>query len=120
MSPQKRIQVLDIFARYKVPVIEDGFNEELRYSGSHLSPLAALCGSGNSVIYIGSLSKVLFPGLRIGWILGDKELISKLESVKRSRNIHTSFLDQALLYEYLSRGNLEKYQKSTENIPGKV
>ncbi|NLI60904.1 MAG: PLP-dependent aminotransferase family protein [Clostridiales bacterium] len=111
MSPQKRIQVLDIFARYKVPVIEDGFNEELRYSGSHLSPLAALCGSGNSVIYIGSLSKVLFPGLRIGWILGDKELISKLESVKRSRNIHTSFLDQALLYEYLSRGNLEKYLK---------
>src|SRR5699024_9192868 len=72
MSPEKRMNILDTLARYRVPIIEDGFNEELKYSGSHLSPLAALCGQGNSLIYIGSLSKVLFPGLRIGWILGDK------------------------------------------------
>lgn len=111
MSPEKRVEVLKIFAHHEVPIIEDGFNEELKYSGSHLSPLAALCGTGNSIVYIGSLSKVLFPGLRIGWILGDKELISKLESIKRSRNIHTSFLDQAVLYEYLVTGNLEKYLK---------
>lgn len=86
MSPEKRVEVLNTFARHRVPLIEDGFNEELRYSGSHLSPLAALCGRGNSIIYIGSLSKVLFPGLRIGWILGDSHLISQLESIKRSRN----------------------------------
>lgn len=116
MSPEKRMEVLKIFARYKVPIIEDGFNEELKYSGSHLSPLAGLCGRGNSVLYIGSLSKVLFPGLRIGWILGDKNLISKLESVKRSRDIHTSFLDQAILYEYLITGNLEKYLKKARKI----
>lgn len=116
MSPEKRVEVLEIFARHKVPIIEDGFNEELKYSGSHLSPLAALCGSGNSIIYIGSLSKVLFPGLRIGWILGDSELVSKLESVKRSKDIHTSFLDQALLYEYLVTGNLEKYLKKVRKI----
>lgn len=116
MSPEKRMELLKIFARYKVPIIEDGFNEELKYSGSHLSPLAGLCGRGNSVLYIGSLSKVLFPGLRIGWILGDKNLISKLESVKRSRDIHTSFLDQAILYEYLITGNLEKYLKKARKI----
>lgn len=116
MSPEKRVEVLKIFGRYRVPIIEDGFNEELRYSGSHLSPLAALCGRGNSIIYIGSLSKVLFPGLRIGWILGDSELISRLESIKRSRNIHSSFLDQAILYEYLAAGNLEKYLKKARRI----
>ncbi len=116
MSPEKRVEVLKIFAHYRVPIIEDGFNEELKYSGSHLSPLAALCGKGNSVIYIGSLSKVLFPGLRIGWILADKELISMLESVKRSKDIHTSFLDQGLLYEYLVAGNLEKYLKKVRKI----
>ncbi|NLJ41524.1 MAG: PLP-dependent aminotransferase family protein [Clostridiales bacterium] len=111
MSPDKRAKVLKTFAKHRIPIIEDGFNEELRYSGSHMSPLAALCGSGNSIIYIGSLSKVLFPGLRIGWILADKELISQLVSVKRSRDIHTSFLDQALLYEYLAAGNLDRYLK---------
>ncbi|HZJ82974.1 MAG TPA: PLP-dependent aminotransferase family protein, partial [Clostridia bacterium] len=118
MSPEKRVEILSILARHKVPIIEDGFNEELKYSGSHLSPLAALCGHGNNVIYIGSLSKVLFPGLRIGWIVCDDHLISKLESIKRSQNIHTSFLDQAILYEYLATGNLEKYLKKARKTYG--
>jgi len=111
MSAEKRVKVFKILEQYKVPIIEDGFNEELKYGGSHLSPLIALCGTGNSVLYIGSLSKVLFPGIRIGWILGDKYLIHELESVKRSRNIHTSTLDQGILYEYLTSGSLDKYLK---------
>ena len=116
MPPEKRIKVFNIFKEYNVPIIEDGFNEELRYSGSHVAPIAALCGKGNSVIYIGSFSKVLFPGLRIGWIMADKDLISVLESVKRSRNIHTSFIDQAILFEYLNGGNFEKYIKRVRKI----
>ncbi|SKA85066.1 transcriptional regulator, GntR family [Caloramator quimbayensis] len=116
MSPEKRIEVYNIIKEFNVPVIEDGFNEELRYSGSHIAPLSAFCGSGNGVIYIGSFSKILFPGLRIGWILADKELINYLESIKRSRNIHTSFLDQAVLYEYLRGGNFEKYINKVRKV----
>ncbi len=111
MSPERRVQIFNILKQHKVPIIEDGFNEELRYSGSHISPLITLCGEEDGVIYIGSLSKVLFPGIRIGWIIGNKRLISYLESIKRSRNIHTSFIDQAVLYEYLKSGNFEKYIK---------
>lgn len=111
-SSQKRVEIYNILKEFKVPIIEDGFNEELRYTGSHIAPIAALQGEGNSVVYVGSFSKILFPGLRIGWILADEKLISILESVKRSRNIHTSFLDQAVLYEYLKEGNLERYIKS--------
>ncbi len=110
-SAQKREEIYNILKEFRVPLIEDGFNEELRYTGSHIAPIAAMQGDGNSVVYIGSFSKILFPGLRIGWILADDELISILESVKRSRNIHTSFLDQAILYEYLKEGNFEKYIK---------
>lgn len=111
MSPKKRLSVLKLLNDYKIPIIEDGFNEELRYSNSTITPISALSGNGNSVIYIGSFSKILFPGMRIGWIAADKELVSYLESVKRSRNIHTSFLDQAILYEYLKAGNFDKYVK---------
>ncbi len=111
-SSSKREEIYNILKEFSVPIIEDGFNEELRYTGSHIAPIAALQGQGNSVVYIGSFSKILFPGLRIGWILADDALISILESVKRSRNIHTSSLDQAILYEYLKEGNLEKYIKS--------
>jgi DNA-binding transcriptional MocR family regulator len=110
-SSQKRGQIYNALKEFDIPIIEDGFNEELRYTGAHIAPIAAMQGEGNSVIYIGSFSKILFPGLRIGWILADNTLISMIESVKRSRNIHTSSLDQAILYEYLKEGNLEKYIK---------
>lgn len=116
MPPEKRAEILQIFSRYNLPVIEDGFNEELRYSGSHVAPLIACNGKNNNVIYIGSFSKVLFPGLRIGWIIGDKNLIDYLESMKRSRNIHTSTFDQALLHQYLYEGNFDKYIKKVRKI----
>jgi DNA-binding transcriptional MocR family regulator len=111
MSPEKRQGLMKLMAGYDIPVIEDGFNEELRYSGSHVSPLIATAGAGNSVIYLGSFSKVLFPGLRVGWVLADRELIYYLESIKRAQTIHTSTLDQSILYQYLYNGNLEKYLK---------
>ncbi len=116
MPSEKREKVYNIFKEYNVPIIEDGFNEELLHLSSHIAPIAAFCGEGNGVIYIGSFSKILFPGIRIGWVLADKELITTLESVKRSRNIHTSFLDQALLYEYLKSGSFEKYLKKVRNF----
>ncbi len=116
MSPEKRVQLYKLLKKHNVPIIEDGFNEELRYTGAHVAPIAALCGEGNSVIYIGSFSKILFPGIRIGWILGDEKIIGYLESVKRSRNIHTSFLDQAVFYDYLQSGNFEKYIKKARKV----
>lgn len=116
MSAEKRIELYRVLRSYNIPIIEDGFNEELRYSGAHVSPIAALSGKGNSVIYIGSFSKILFPGIRVGWILADKKLINYLESIKRSRNIHTSFLDQAIFFEYLQGGNFEKYIKKARKV----
>lgn len=111
MSPAKRSAVMQLLTRYQIPVIEDGFNEELRYSGAHVAPLIATAGKGNGVIYIGSFSKVLFPGLRVGWVLADKALIDTLESMKRARTIHTSTIDQSILYQYLLNGNFDKYVK---------
>lgn len=110
-SPAKRAEIIRLMNQYKVPVIEDGFNEELRYSGSHVSPLITSVGKGSGLIYLGSFSKVLFPGLRVGWIIADQALIDFLESMKRARSIHTSTLDQSLLYQYLSNGYFEKYLK---------
>lgn len=109
---KRRKEIYDVFKKYTLPIIEDGFNEELLYSSSPIDPIASLSGSGNSVIYIGSLSKILFPGLRIGWIFASKELIDLLESVKRGRTIHSSFLDQASFYYYLKSGAFNRYVKN--------
>ncbi|MGN4123726.1 PLP-dependent aminotransferase family protein [Lysinibacillus sphaericus] len=115
-SSEKRAEIIKLFSTYQIPIVEDGFNEELLYSGAHLAPLMTLVGPGNQVIYISSFSKILFPGLRVGWILADKELIHCLESVKRARTIHTSTLDQAVLYQYLHDGYFERYLKKAKSV----
>ena len=84
MSGERRNEVYRVISKYEVPCIEDGFNEELLYSGSHVMPLAALAGNSNHIIYLGSLSKILFPGL---------------------------FLDQAIFVQYMKSGAFERYVK---------
>ncbi len=116
MKGEKRYTVYNLFKKYNVPIIEDGFNEELLYNSTHVSPMAALDNGGSGVIYIGSFSKILFPGIRVGWILADKKVIDILESVKRCKNIHTSFLDQGILYEYLRSGAFEKQIKKVRKV----
>lgn len=116
MPYEKRQEVYNLLKKFGIPIIEDGFNEELLHHSSHIAPIAAYAGDNSGVIYIGSLSKILFPGLRIGWILADASLIDTLESVKRSKNIHTSFLDQALLYDYLVSGSFEKYVRKAQRF----
>lgn len=118
MPPESRLKFYNIMKKYSIPIIEDGFNEELLYSSSHIFPLSSFDTSGNGVIYIGSFSKILFPGMRIGWIYADKKIINKLISVKRCRNIHTSFLDQGILFDYLNSGKFEKYIKKIRKVYG--
>lgn len=116
MSADKRLSFYNLLKEHDVPIVEDGFNEELRYSGTHVAPIAALGSGSSGVIYIGSFSKVLFPGIRIGWILSDGSLSGCLESVKRSRNIHTSTLDQAVLFDYLMNGGYGKYIRKAQRF----
>lgn len=118
LSSESRYKYYDLMKKNNIAIIEDGFNEELLYSSSHILPICSLDNFNNGVVYLGSFSKILFPGMRIGWILGDKNLISKLESVKRCKNIHTSFLDQAILYDYLYSGSFEKYIKKIRKFYG--
>ena len=116
MPFEKRKAIYASLTNRGIPIIEDGFTEELQHLGGHMSPIAAISGEGNSVIYLGSFSKILCPGMRIGWIFADTALIEILESVKRSRNIHTSFLDQGILYQYMKSSGFDKYIKRVRNI----
>ena len=68
MPMERRREVLRVCSKYRVPLLEDGFNEELRFRGESYPTLKAMDSEG-VVIYAGSFSKVLFPGLRIGWVL---------------------------------------------------
>lgn len=107
MDLPRRQAILQLAARHRTPVIEDGFTEELRYSGEGYPSLKAL-DEHDLVVYVGSFSKVLFPGLRVGWVLAAQGLMRYLVQEKHHEDIHTGLLQQAGLYEFLNRGYLEK------------
>lgn len=108
MSMKRRREILDLCGKYEVPILEDGFNEELRFRGENHPAMKALSGS-EPVVYAGSFSKVLFPGLRVGWVVAPKELYRYLLHEKYLEDIHTPVLLQAALMEYCKTGNLDKH-----------
>lgn len=109
MPPASRQRLLEAAARHRLPIIEDGFDGTLFYGERPPSPLKASDASG-LVVYIGTFSKILFPGLRLGWIVAPPELIERLEMAKQLADIHTSPLIQAAVYHFCQRRLLDRHQ----------
>jgi GntR family transcriptional regulator/MocR family aminotransferase len=108
MDLASRRRLVEIAARYRVPIIEDDIFGELRYEGAALPPLKALDRFG-LVIYINSFSKVGFPGLRLGWIAAPRIVIDRLNTAKQRCDMHASLLPQAAIYDFTRRGLLAKH-----------
>ncbi|MEZ7884104.1 MAG: aminotransferase class I/II-fold pyridoxal phosphate-dependent enzyme [Bacteroidales bacterium] len=77
ISPKKREQLLSICERHNIILGEDSIEEELKYFGMAHLPIKSK-DENNRVIYLGSFSKILSPGLRLGWIIADSQCISRL------------------------------------------
>ncbi|HTG17611.1 MAG TPA: PLP-dependent aminotransferase family protein [Blastocatellia bacterium] len=103
-----RRRLIELAARYRVPIVEDDIYRELHYEGQMLPSLKALDQSG-VVISINSFSKVGFPGLRVGWIAAPRAVIEHLNIVKQNCDLHASLLTQAAIYEFSRRGLLAKH-----------
>ncbi|WP_375425341.1 PLP-dependent aminotransferase family protein [uncultured Friedmanniella sp.] len=91
--------------RYGFRVLEDDPYAELRYSGDAALPIAALAAPGQ-VVSTGSFSKILAPGLRLGWVRADPRLRAGLVVAKQAADLHTSTVDQAAAAHYLSSDRL--------------
>lgn len=114
-SDEHRRQLLAIAEEFNVPVLEDGYEEDLRASGKGVEPIKAADRTGR-VIYLGTFSKGLFPGLRIGWIVAHRKLIETLGAAKLSTDYHTSLLLQAALTEFISEGHYDRHLKKLQKI----
>jgi 2-aminoadipate transaminase len=106
LSRERRTKLVEILVKHHLPFVEDDPYSELRYSGekvpSVLQMEAEYLGSttlDGSVIYCGTFSKVLTPGLRIGWVAAALPVIDKLVQVKQATDLHTSTLNQFITYE---------------------
>src|SRR5207249_3588482 len=101
----------------RVPIIEDDIYRELRYEGQSLPPLKAMDEYG-LVIYINSFSKIGFPGLRVGWVVGPRVVIDQLNVVKQKCDLQTSPINQAAIHEFSRHGLLAKHIKKVRRAYG--
>ncbi|MEE8112322.1 MAG: PLP-dependent aminotransferase family protein [Acidobacteriota bacterium] len=114
-GPEHRERLLSIAARHGVPILEDGFEEEIRSSGKRVVPLKAL-DRENQVIHLGTFSKGLFPGLRIGWLLANSEIIRVASEIKSCSDYHTSLLSQAALAEFCRQGHYDAHLERMHRV----
>jgi 2-aminoadipate transaminase len=91
-----------------VPVVENDAYGELRYHGEPVPSIKELDETGGTVL-LRSFSKVSFPGLRVGWVVGPKPLIDRLRHAKEAADLHTDQLSQAVLLEFAESGRLEAH-----------
>jgi len=102
------VGLLAAAARHQVPVVEDGFDGSLYYGERPPAPLKALDRDG-VVVYIGTFSKVLFPGLRLGWLVAPPPLAERLRAAKQLADLHTSALLQAAVHRFCERRLLDRH-----------
>ena len=102
-----RERLLNLCLRHRIPIVEDGFEEDMKYFGKVPLPIKSI-DENNIVIYLGTFSKALFPGLRIGWITADRDCISRLTAIKRFSDLGSSKLVQMVLDEFLKRGYYDR------------
>ncbi|MGH9714871.1 MAG: PLP-dependent aminotransferase family protein [Candidatus Acidiferrales bacterium] len=111
----ERRRLLEIAARYQVPVIEDHIYARLVLRGTAVPSLKSLDRTGN-VIHIDSFSKIAFPGLRVGWCVAPESVIERLRVVKQATDLHSDQLSQAALAEFVRRGYLARHLAKMKKV----
>lgn len=129
LSLERRCRLIELASHYGAPIVEDDPYGQLRYEGHHLPPLVKIdaelhgCCNGErpfrgGVIYLGTLSKVLAPGLRIGWVVAPEEVMSRLVQMKQGADLHTSTFGQMVAYETARGGFLDQHVKKIRQVYG--
>jgi 2-aminoadipate transaminase len=115
MSLARRKKIIEIAQKFNVFIVEDNPYEKLRFEGEPIPSVYSLDNNG-FVISLGTFSKILCPGLRLAWVLGNKDIIGKMTILKQATDLCTSILNQLIAYEYCQLGKLEENIKSNIQI----
>ena len=108
MSLEKRKRVLEIAQKHNMLIIEDNPYGELSFDDDKIPTIKSMDKTGN-VAYSGSFSKVIAPGLRVGFMVAPSALVAKMTVAKQVSDVHTSILPQLLINEFLEKYNLDEY-----------
>ncbi len=108
LSLDRRHELIETCQKLGIPIVEDDPYHDFFFDGGKVLPIKAF-DNEHTVLYIGSLSKTVAPGLRIGWIIGPKNIVERLSDAKQQMDFGTSTIMQYLAFEYLSSGKREHH-----------
>jgi DNA-binding transcriptional MocR family regulator len=119
-SLQRRLRVLELAVKYQTVVVEDDPYGDLYFADAPPPSLLALSaqvpGSRDWLVYCGSLSKVLSPGLRIGWMVAPPDLLARATMCKQFSDAHTSTFAQATAAQYLQAGRMQTTLQNVRQV----
>jgi len=115
MTLERRKELMELASRYDLVIVEDNPYGELRYSGKAMPPLKAMDKEGR-VVYLGTLSKVLSPGMRIGWVAASEGIRHKLVLAKQATDLCTSTLIQYIAHKYITEGHMVRQIKKINAV----
>jgi len=110
MSPARRHRLLQLAYQYQIPILEDDPYSELIYEGEPIPSLKALDRYGY-VIYLSTFSKLLFPGLRIGWMTAPVAVNRQFLYLKQTMDLHSNSISQYMLDRFLRQNRLDEHIK---------
>ncbi len=114
MSADRRADLVDWAERRAAFIVEDDYDAEFRYDRE---PIGAIQGlSPDRVLYTGSASKMLAPGLRLGWIVAPQQLTADLVTAKLRADMGSAALDQLAFADFLERGDLDRHLRHMRPI----
>ena len=115
LSVPRRLELISWARRVGAYIVEDDYDSEYRYKGRPIPALAGLDHAG-TVIYIGTLSKVLFPSLRLGYLVVPLDLAEVFTRAKWLADRHSPLLEQQVLADFIRLGHLERHIRKMRNL----
>jgi len=111
LNAKRREELLGLAEKHGLHIIEDDAYGDLCYEGEAPPAIKSMDRNGR-VVYLGSFSKTISPGLRVGYLAADREARAKAAVVKQVLDVHTSGLSQRIVCEFLGRGRFERHLES--------
>ncbi len=114
LSYQRRKALMNLVFKHRIPLIDDNPYGELRYSGEAVPSLRGI--GGDAVIQLGTFSKLISPGLRVGWVCAPVSAIKVIEKAKQAVDLHSTTFTQFVAAEFLRRGYLDPHIENVKKV----